>query len=73
MLEQTDFGGITSIERISENIVEKLIVDRDIPELEATDWFYSSNVYTKLADKTTKFYEKSWQEIYEMLEKELKM
>jgi hypothetical protein len=72
MLEQTDFGGITSIERISENIVENLIVDRALPEMEATDLFYSSNIYTKLADKTTKFHEKPWQEIYEMLKKELK-
>jgi hypothetical protein len=73
MLEQTDFGGITSIERISENIVENLIAGRDLSEREATDLFYSSNSYAKLTDKTTKFHEKPWQEIYKMLENELKM
>jgi len=43
----------------------------DINELQATDLFYNSDTFTQLADETTKLYEKSWQEIYEMLKQEL--
>jgi hypothetical protein len=35
--------------------------------------FFSSNVFTKLSDETTKFYEKTWEEIYKLLSDELKM
>jgi hypothetical protein len=73
MLEQTDFGGITSIERISEHIVENLIVDRVLSEMEATDLFYNSETFALLADKSAEYYKKSWTEIYEMLKKELRM
>jgi hypothetical protein len=71
MLEQVDFRGITAIERISENIVEKLVVDNDVSALEATDLFYNSNVYAKLSEIETGFYFKPWQEIYELLKQEL--
>jgi len=71
MLEQTDFSGITAIERISENIVENLMSDNGYSEIEATDLFYSSVIYSKLSDVATKLYLKSWQEIYDMLIKEL--
>jgi hypothetical protein len=69
MLERTDFSGITAIERASENIVEQLILDHDLSEQEATDIFYNSAVHEQLS--TTMIYQKSWQEIYDMLKKEL--
>jgi hypothetical protein len=71
MLEQTDFCGVTAIERISENIVEKLVIDNNISALEATDLYYNSNIYVKLSDVENNFYIKPWQEIYEMLKQEL--
>ena len=72
MLEQIDFHGITIIERISENIVERLVIDNNISELEATDFFYNSDIYMKLSEINNNFHIKPWQEIYEMLKIELK-
>ena len=59
------------ISEIGEKVVEKLMIEREIDELQATDLFYKSKIFTQLAEKSTKFYEKSWQEIYELLKKEL--
>ena len=56
---------------IGDNVVQSLMTDYNINELEATDRYYTSNTYTQLADESTKFYTKPWQEIYEMLKIEL--
>jgi hypothetical protein len=37
----------------------------------ATDNFFSSNTFSKLADISNQLYLKPWQEIYQMLKKEL--
>ena len=56
---------------IGNNVVQSLMTDYNMNELEATDRYYTSNTYTKLADETTKFYKKNWTEIYELLKQEL--
>lgn len=56
---------------IGDNVVQSLMTDYDINELEATDRYYTSNIYAQLADESTEFYKKPWQEIYEMLKIEL--
>jgi len=61
-----------TITKIVDPIVEKLMTDNDINEAQATDVFYNSKTFTQLADETTKLYEKPWQEIYDMLKKELR-
>ena len=73
MLEQIDFEGITAIERASENIVEKLVFDNNFSEMEATDFFYNSQTFKQLSDKSTQFYKKSWQDLYELLKKEINL
>jgi predicted transcriptional regulator len=40
--------------------------------MEATDLFFSSKTYRKYIAENTEIDKKSWQEIYEMLKKELK-
>jgi hypothetical protein len=60
------------ISEISEPLVESLIVDNQIDEIQATDLFYNSKTFEKLADERTFLYKKQWQEIYEMLRQELK-
>ena len=70
MIEQVNFYGITNIERISETIVEKLVIDNNISELEAIDLFYNSDIYVKLSGMKSNFHAKPWQEIYEMLKEE---
>jgi hypothetical protein len=56
---------------ISEPVIENLILDFNIDEEKATDIFYSSQTFAKLADETTELHKKTWQEIYKMLKKEL--
>ena len=59
------------VSKISEQVVEKLMIVRKIDELQATDLFYNSKTFTLLAEESTKLYEKYWQEIYEILREEL--
>jgi hypothetical protein len=59
--------------KIGEKNTEQLMLDFNIDEDKANDLFFSSNVFTKLSDETTKFYEKTWEEIYKLLSDELKM
>jgi len=55
-----------------DKVLQTLMGEYNINELEAADRYYTSNTYTNLADESTDFYKKSWQEIYELLKQELK-
>jgi hypothetical protein len=73
MLKNTEKAGIESdISRISEPLVEQLIIDNQIDETQATDLFYNSKTFEKLANESTLFYKKTWQDIYILLKEELK-
>jgi len=71
MLKKTNNEAIIEIEDISELIVEKLVTDFGFDEETATDKFFSSDTFSKLADIETKLYENDWTEIYELLKQEL--
>jgi hypothetical protein len=71
-LENENQDKTLNIIHISEPIVEQLMLDKQIDELAATDLFYNSAIFVQLTSETTKLYELSWQQIYEMLKKELK-
>ncbi len=60
------------VSEIGELLLEQLVIDFDIDEDKASDLFYSSNTFGKLADETTELYKKTWQEIYELLKQEIK-
>lgn len=60
------------ISEIGEPLLEQIVIDFNIDEEKAIDIFYSSKTFTQLSDVTTKLYEKTWQEIYELLKEELK-
>jgi len=60
-----------AISKMDNEIVLALMMDCNINEMEAVDRYYTSKTYTQLADESTGLYEKPWQEIYEMLKKEL--
>ena len=47
------------------------MTDYCINEMEATDQYYTSKTYAQLADESTEFYLKPWQEIYELLKQEI--
>jgi hypothetical protein len=58
---------------ISELLLKQLMLDNQIDEMRATYLLYNSDTFAQLADESTKFYMRSWQETYETLKKELKM
>ena len=70
MLEKTDTQSSRQITNISEPVIENLMLELHIDEEKAADMFYNSNVFLKLSDKSTKFYEKPWHEIYDLLKQE---
>jgi len=72
-LQQTDRKQTSLLSHIGEPIVEKLVIDFHLDEQTAIDNFFSSNTFTLLSDTETKFYEKKWTEIYELLLNELKL
>ncbi|MDR2385395.1 MAG: DUF3990 domain-containing protein [Tannerella sp.] len=62
----------TKIEEISKLIIVAL-TELKIDKLTATDLFYNSDTFTQLSDYNTNLCQKSWNEICEMLKKELKI
>jgi hypothetical protein len=74
MLESSD-GSDTDLlfntEDIGEAIIEALMRDKSIDETDAAKLFFASDIFVKLSDKGMGLYLKPWQEIYEMLQKEL--
>ncbi|GAB6012208.1 DUF3990 domain-containing protein [Viscerimonas tarda] len=70
-LKRKQHNIVFNLEDIGEKIVEKLIIDYNMSDKKASELFFSSETFGKLADISTKFYEKPWQEIYDMLIKEL--
>ena len=53
-------------------IITSLMNDYNFSEREATNRLYRSAVFARLSDKDTKVPEESWQEIYKILQTELK-
>jgi len=72
-IDRIDDTPTYDIVMISEPIIEKLIVDFNYDEEKATNLFFESDTYSKLADPETKLYEKQWTETYKLLLRELKM
>jgi len=73
-LKHLDNGKMVSkFLHIGEPIVEKLVKDFSFDEKTATEKFFSSNTFSKLADDSNKLYEKDWTEIYNLLLSELKL
>jgi hypothetical protein len=56
---------------IGESLLQQFVIDFNLDEEKATDIFYSSKTFGKLANESTEFYKKKWQEIYEVLKIEL--
>jgi hypothetical protein len=64
-------GVVTEFIYYNSSFTERLMEDFKLNEMEAADNFYTSTTFQQLADITTNFYLKTWQEIYEMLKIEL--
>jgi hypothetical protein len=59
------------ISDIGEPLVERLMLDTEMDEMRATDAFYTSDTFARLADESTGLHLRPWQEIYDMLRAEL--
>ena len=70
-LEYTDSRAEWNIEHIGNDVIKQIIADNNTDEIKATDVFYTSDTFVQLSDNATGLYLKPWQEIYEMLKKEL--
>ena len=56
-----------------DDITQALMLDFGMSETKATDMYYSSKTFDRLADERSELYTKTWQEIYKMLKKELEL
>jgi hypothetical protein len=70
-LQHADRKRVSLLSHVGEPIVEKLVTEFGLDEKTAADKFFSSNTFSKLADTSSRLYEKNWVEIYDMLKKEL--
>lgn len=61
----------SEIAHINDAILERLMIDNELDEKEAADLFYDSETFSLLANGNMKLHEKSWEDIYMMLKKEL--
>jgi len=59
------------IEKISENILNNLVNEKEIDADTASDLFFSSKTFIIIADSTTGIYKKDWKDIYKMLRDEI--
>ena len=73
-LDHKDKTFALNIADISEKILSTLIIDEKIDEEMASNIFYNSDAFAQLSNENTRFYQKSWQDIYEMIkeDKEIK-
>jgi hypothetical protein len=59
------------IEQISENILNKIVQDKNIDVNSASDIFFSSGTFSDIVNKKSGYYKKDWQEIYKIVQKEI--
>jgi hypothetical protein len=59
------------IEQISENILAKIIKDKNIDVDSASDLFFSSKTFIDVTNKKSDCYKRNWQDIYKFLQDEL--
>lgn len=71
MIEPLDGKYYVDVKHISKPIIKTLITEQNISKDAAVDLLYNSATFGKLSEKNTELYLKDWQEIYEMLKKEL--
>ncbi|MDR0833869.1 MAG: DUF3990 domain-containing protein [Candidatus Symbiothrix sp.] len=68
-VETYDFA--YNLKNITREILKRLITDKGLDKADAADKLYNSDVFSQLSDKTTKFHEKDWEELYKLLLDEL--
>lgn len=62
-----------AIEDTTDSIIEAIITDFSMNEEKAMNAFFTSTLYTKIADSDTMLWQKPWQDIYELFKAEFGM
>jgi hypothetical protein len=70
-LKFIDRDSTICIEQISENILTKIVQDKNIDVDLASDIFFSSKTFADITDIKHDHYKKDWREVYKILQKEL--
>jgi hypothetical protein len=73
MIEPLDEKYYIDVKHISKPVIRALITEQNVSKDDAATAFYDSTVFGKLSDISTGLYLNPWQDIYEMLKKELDM
>jgi hypothetical protein len=71
MISSVEKTNDSKIIQMDDLIVEQLMIENQIDETQAADLFYNSKTFDTLSDESSDFFKKSWQEIYEILKKEI--
>jgi hypothetical protein len=57
--------------QLGESVLGRLMIDNGVDEVQAADLFYNSKTFAWLTENNSELHKKPWQEIYDMLRKEL--
>jgi len=71
MLECVNRKSDLTLLNINDAITQSLVKDYNLSEEKAIELYFNSNTYKKIIDETTGLYQKSWENIYELINQEL--
>lgn len=73
MVEPMDKEYYVDVKHISRPIIEALVTEQNFDKYGAADALYNSGTFTKLSNRASDLYKKTWTEIYDMLKAELSL
>jgi hypothetical protein len=72
-LTRTNYRAENDIFHIDDLAVQQLVVDFELPEMQASDLYFNSAAYQRLIDESSGLHQKPWTEVYKLLLQELKL
>ncbi|MDR3184652.1 MAG: DUF3990 domain-containing protein [Prevotellaceae bacterium] len=72
-LTRTNYRAENDIFHIDDLVVQQLVLDFELPEVEASDLYFYSAAYHRLTDESNGLHQKPWTEVYKLLLRELKL
>jgi hypothetical protein len=72
-LTRPNYRAENDIFHIDDLIVQQLVLDFELPEMQASDLYFNSAAYRHLIDESSGLHQKSWTEVYKLLLQELKL
>ena len=68
LVDDKDF--LFTIDELTNNILEKIVTDKDLSEFSALNLLYSSKFYEKLTNSDSLLWKNTWQDNYKILQEE---